>query len=69
MLGAFFRSWGADSKAATSRSLFLTEVPIAAKRTSTNIISAIANQGKVRFQIYDGRMNAHQLIEFLLASN
>lgn len=29
-------------------------------RTSTNMISAITNQGKVRFQIYDGRMNADQ---------
>lgn len=38
---------------------------ISAKRTSTNMISAISNQGKVRFQIYDGRMNAAQLIDFM----
>ena len=29
-----------------------------AKRVSTNMISAINNQGKVRFQTYDGTMNA-----------
>ena len=29
------------------------------------MISAITNQGKVRFQIYDGRMNADQLIQFM----
>ena len=40
-------------------------IKLSAKRTSTNMISAITNQGKVRFQIYDGRMNANQLIEFL----
>ena len=40
-------------------------IRLSAKRTSTNMISAITNQGKVRFQIYDGRMNASQLIEFL----
>ena len=40
-------------------------VTISGKRTSTNMISAITNQGKVRFQIYDGRMNAQQLIQFM----
>lgn len=40
-------------------------IRISAKRSSTNMISAITNQGKVRFQIYDGRMNAAQLIEFM----
>ena len=40
-------------------------IKLSAKRTSTNMISAITNQGKVRFQIYDGRMNANQLIESL----
>ena len=40
-------------------------IKLSAKRTTTNMISAITNQGKVRFQIYDGRMNANQLIEFL----
>jgi len=29
------------------------------------MISAISNQGKVRFQIYDGSMNAKRLIGFL----
>ena len=29
------------------------------------MISAITNQGKVRFQMYDGRMNADQLIQFM----
>ena len=36
-----------------------------AKRVSTNMISAINNQGKVRFQTYDGTMNADVLIGFL----
>ena len=40
-------------------------ITLSAKRTSTNMISAITNQGKVRFQIYDGRMNADQLIQFM----
>ena len=40
-------------------------IQLSAKRTSTNIISAISNQGKVRFHIYDGRMNAQKPIEFL----
>lgn len=35
-----------------------------ANRTSTNMISAITNQGKVRFSIFDGSMNADILIEF-----
>jgi transposase len=36
-----------------------------AKRESTNMISAINNQGKVRFQLYDGTMNADILINFM----
>ena len=40
-------------------------IKLSAKRTSTNMISAMTNQGKVRFQIYDGRMNADQLIQFM----
>ena len=40
-------------------------IKLSAKRRSTNMISAITNQGKVRFQIYDGRMNADQLIQFM----
>ena len=39
-------------------------IRLSAKRTSTNMISAITNQGKVRFQIYDGSMNADRLIGF-----
>lgn len=35
-----------------------------ANRTSTNMISAVTNQGKVRFQIFDGTMNADRLIAF-----
>jgi len=40
-------------------------IQLSAKRTSCNMISAISNQGKVRFQIYDGSMNANRLIGFL----
>ena len=40
-------------------------IRLSAKRTSSNMISAISNQGKVRFQIYDGTMNADRLIGFL----
>lgn len=36
-----------------------------AKRASLNMISAITNQGKVRFQLYEGTMNAKRLIRFL----
>lgn len=36
-----------------------------AKRESINMISAITNQGKVRFKIFDGGMNAAILIDFL----
>jgi len=36
-----------------------------AKRESINMISAITNQGKVRFKFYDGSMNAAVLIDFL----
>ena len=35
-----------------------------AKRTSTNMISAITNQGKVRFRVFEGSMNADILIDF-----
>ena len=40
-------------------------VRLNAKRSSINMISAITNQGKVRFQVYEGSMNADRLIEFL----
>lgn len=36
-----------------------------AKRESINLISAITNQGKVRFRIFDGTMNADILIDFM----
>ena len=35
-----------------------------ANRTSTNMISAITNQGKVRFKVFDGTMNADIMIDF-----
>ena len=40
-------------------------ITVCAKRTSSNMISAINNQGKVRFQIYNGTMNAKLLIGFM----
>lgn len=39
-------------------------VRLNANRQSTNMISAITNQGTVRFKIFDGTMNADILIEF-----
>ena len=39
-------------------------VQLNANRTSTNMISAITNQGKVRFRVFDGTMNADILIDF-----
>ncbi len=40
-------------------------VPKMGKKFSANMISTITNQGKVRFMIYDGKMNAQVLIRFL----
>tara|TARA_Y100000031_G_C8179495_1_gene365732 strand:- start:134 stop:1168 length:1035 start_codon:yes stop_codon:yes gene_type:complete len=40
-------------------------VRLSAKRVSTNVISSITNQGKVRFMIYSKSMNAKVLIKFL----
>ena len=40
-------------------------VRLSAKRVSSNMISSITNQGKVRFMIYDKNMNAQVLIKFL----
>lgn len=40
-------------------------VRINSKRCSVNMISAITNQGKVRFQMFEGGMNADVLIVFL----
>lgn len=37
-----------------------------AKRESINMISAITNQGKVRFRIFEGSMNADVLIDFMM---
>ncbi|AJQ95083.1 IS630 family transposase [Gynuella sunshinyii] len=39
-------------------------VRLNANRTSTNMISAVTNQGKVRFKIFDGSMNTDILIDF-----
>tara|TARA_R110000772_G_scaffold103600_1_gene204578 strand:+ start:1171 stop:2205 length:1035 start_codon:yes stop_codon:yes gene_type:complete len=36
-----------------------------AKRESINLISAVTNQGKVRFRFFDGTMNAELLIDFM----
>lgn len=36
-----------------------------AKRESINLISAVTNQGKVRFRFFDASMNADVLIEFM----
>ncbi len=36
-----------------------------AKRLSMNMISSVTNQGKVRFMIYKGSMNAQMFIKFL----
>ena len=37
-----------------------------AKRVSLNMISAISNQGKVRFRFFEGTMNADILIDFFM---
>lgn len=39
-------------------------VRLNANRSSTNMISAVTNQGKVRFRVFDGTMNADILIDF-----
>lgn len=39
-------------------------VKLNANRTSTNMISAITNQGKVRFKVFEGTMNADILTDF-----
>ena len=40
-------------------------VRLNAKRVSTNLLLAITNQGKVRFKIVEGSMNADFLIDFM----
>ena len=39
-------------------------VHLNANRKSVNMISAVTNQGKVRFKVFDGTMNADILIDF-----
>jgi len=39
-------------------------IRLSAKRASTNMISTVTNQGKVRFMIYSGSMNAARLLQF-----
>ena len=41
-------------------------VIINANRESINMISAITNQGRVRFRIFEGTMNADVLIDFMM---
>ncbi|KKL21878.1 hypothetical protein LCGC14_2441050 [marine sediment metagenome] len=40
-------------------------VRLPGRRRSTSLISSITNQGKVRFMLYDGGMNANLMIKFL----
>ena len=40
-------------------------IRLSARCTSTNMISTVTNQGKVRFMVCDGSMNAKRLIRFL----
>lgn len=40
-------------------------IDISVRRSSINMISAITNQGKVRFHLYEGSMNAQRFIVFL----
>ncbi len=39
------------------------EILLSAKRASTNMISTVTNQGKVRFMIYSGTMDAQRFIK------
>lgn len=39
-------------------------IRLSAKRASINMVSTVTNQGKVRFMIYQGTMNAQRLIKF-----
>ena len=40
-------------------------ITLNAKRESINMISAVTNQGKVRFRLFEGSMNAELLIDFM----
>jgi hypothetical protein len=48
-----------------SRPSHTPELPVSGSRFSVNMISTITNQGKVRWMIYEGRMNAALFIVFL----
>lgn len=39
-------------------------VRLSAKRASANMISAVTNQGKLRFKVFDGSMNVDIMIDF-----
>ncbi|MEZ5517399.1 MAG: transposase [Gammaproteobacteria bacterium] len=39
-------------------------VRLNANRSSTNMVSAVTNQGKVKFRVFDGSMNTDILIDF-----
>lgn len=41
-------------------------IQLNAKRASVNMISALTNQGKVRFRFFEGSMNADVLIDFFM---
>lgn len=41
-------------------------IKLNAKRESINMISAVTNQGKVRFRFFEGTMNADILIDFMM---
>ena len=41
------------------------ELPVSGSRFSVNMISTITNQGKVRWMVYEGKMNAALFIVFL----
>ena len=40
-------------------------IRLSAKRSLVNMISTVAHQGKVRFMIYEGSMNAERFIQFI----
>ena len=40
-------------------------IRLSARRSSINMISTVTNQGKVRFMIYEGSMNAERFIKFI----
>src|SRR3954464_11401944 len=48
-----------------SRPSHTPELPVSGSRFSVNMISTVTNQGKVRWMVYEGRMNAALFIVFL----